>query len=422
MKSVNHVLLQPIMKKLLLLPIILCASICLHAQTAQKIAQELFDSTKTYISSQSFCQIVVHNKKYFDYKSTPDFEWNDTIISANDKILKRTMCFFLENDTKILRDKDKMILIDEDEKRFYTFLHSRKEESEYVFQEDQLRLTRFNMAPCFAPWMNSFRGNIINTPALDFVSDTSISGVRYRVIHGRQDFVDHYELKYYVNPRTHIIERLEKNLIDSAAAQRGAPSRIEVTYFVSSQNRSNEIANLFSKSNPIYGDYEYSDNTGIVQCKEDLKVGDTLSGKVLDFALECVDGGRTTLREQQGYILLDFFHNHCQPCIKFMNEQIQERDSLGETRLEKNGITVLSLNTLGRNAALTQKVLGERIDYRHVFLAFGLQEHIKVLAYPMFVLVSPDKRVLLVTYRNESDYINNIIKAKCTDEKNNHSN
>lgn len=410
------------MRKALLLSIVVCASIVLNAQNNQKIAQGLFDSTRVYISNQSFCQIIVHNKKYFDNKSTPDFEWNDTIISANDRILKRTMCFFLENDMRILRNKDKMILINKDEKRYYTFPHSNKEESEYVFWEDQLRLNRFNMAPCFAPWMNSFRGNIINTPTLDFVSDTSISGVRYRVIHGKQDFIDHYELKYYVNPKTHVIERLEKNLTDSAAAQRGVPTRIEVTYSISCQNRSNEIADLFNRSNSLYGDYEYSDNTGIVQCKKDLKIGDTLSGEVLDFTLECINGGRTTLREQQGYILLDFFHNYCRPCIKFMNEQIQERDSLGETRLEKNGITVLSMNALGRNAALTKKTLGDKVDYRHVFLAFGIEEHIKIIGYPMFVLVSPDKRVLLVTFKDQDNYIENIIKAKCTDEKVNHSN
>ena len=105
-----------------------------------------------------------------------------------------------------------------------------------------------------------------------------------------------------------------------------------------------------------------------------------------------------------------------------MNEQIQERDSLGETRLEKNGITVLSMNALGRNAALTKKTLGDKVDYCHVFLAFGIEEHIKIIGYPMFVLVSPDKRVLLVTFKDQDNYIENIIKAKCTDEKVNHSN
>ena len=382
----------------------------LNAQGGKDAAQRLFDSTKVHLRSQAYTQVTIQFKKYYNREAAPTFDYTETIVNINNDLMKRTTIFF-RNSEKICRDGSRMVVVEVDRKAYFNFKFSRKEGSEFVDWEDNLQSNTFYMASCFAPWMNSFKGRIFNTPNLLSVSDTSVAGRHYRIIHGQSTYPGCYRLTYFVNPSTYIIERMEMALSDSTKSG-FMPSKTEIEYTVSYEDRSREMQDLFSPGNPAYADYEFGDDASVKVCSTPLETGDTLPDAALDFPLLCMDGTTTTLRQLSGYILLDFFNNHCHPCIKFMREQKAERDSLGTTRLEKNGIQVVSINTMSRSVEYTRSVLGEALDEKHTLLGFGIREHIKIDAYPTFILVSPDKKVLLITYRNRPNYIESIINAK----------
>ena len=402
-------------KSIILLIAVLTITAC-YAQRGSKAAQMLFDSTTIYIKEQGCCQIQAHYTRYFDFNHAPYDERTETIIALNNEKLKKTMCFTNSaQDQIILRNAQKMVMVDNDRKAYYTFKQSRRGSSEYVSQEDHLMTSTLTMVPCFAPWMKTFRSTIINTPNFFAVGDTNIDGMDYRVIYGEETAVHHYSLTYYVNPQTHLIERLEKNIIDSADAHKMETKWI-ISYTIMNQDITDSIAELFDKVNPQYSDYEFSDDTGIPLCNQPLIVGEPIVEELLDFPLQNLNGSVTSLRDQQGYILLDIFHNHCAPCIKFMEEQAAERMATGTTRLEKSGIKLMSINTLSRSIDLTKRIVPKGVDHEYVFLAFGMEKYLMVLGYPMFILLSPDKRVLCVTDRSEAQYIDKIIDAKKNNE------
>lgn len=413
-------LISNLMKKTLNIGLLCCFFLSigttLFAQKYQNGAFRLFDSTETIISEANYCRVDEYQKSYYDWVDTPTVAWEESVITINNKVNKKATVFLDPGSyTSIFRDNKKMIVIDFDRKAFYQFPYSRNAESEFVFREDNLRMTTINMVPCFAPWMKSLRGNILNTPQLLSVSDTIVEGRVYRVIHGKQKFPCNYNLTYLVNVETHLIEHLTKDIVDSLDARR-YPTRVEISYNISFDDHTSEIVNMFSPTNPNYADYEFSDNSGISMCDNLMKEGDTLSASLLDFPMQCLDGSWTTLREKKGYILLDFFHNQCSPCIKFMREQAAERDSLGTTRLAANDIQVVSINTLSRNIEMTKNVVNGYVDDKEAMVAFGILKYIEVPAYPTFMLISPQRKVLCITNRSENQYIEKIINAKCQDK------
>lgn len=389
----------------------------LFAQKYQDSASRLFDSTEAIISEAKYCRVDIYKKSYYDWADIPAVTGEESVITINNKAAKKATVVLDPNGYRsIFRDNKKMIRIDFDRKSFAQIPYSRNWNSEFVSWEDDLRMREINMVPCFAPWMKSFRGKLINTPQLLSVGDTIVAGRVYRVIHGKQTFPRNYNLTYLVNANTHLIEYLTKDLADSLEAQNGWPTRDEISYSVSFDDHTTEMVNLFSPTNPNYADYEFTDNNEISMCHNLMKVGDTLSASLLDFPMQRLDGSWTTLREQKGYILLDFFYNQCAPCIKFMKEQAAERDSLGMTRLEANDIQVVSINTDSRNIELTKNVVNGYLEDRDVVVAFGILKYIKVPAYPTFMLISPQKKILCITDRSVNQYIEKIIKAKCQDK------
>ena len=398
------------MKKYIAFIILILFASPVFAQRGAREAESLYAITRARIKDCSYCQVNAHVKKYFDWEPEPTYMYQETIVSINNDLLKKTTVFYLEHQ-KILRDAKRMLVIDEDLKAFFEFSHSRKEESEFVSWEDELRSNTIYMTSCFAPWMKSIRGDMLNTPKLLSVSDTVMLNGHYKVIYGRSTFPNCYRLLYYVNPETELIEQLEMILTDSSKASYRA-SKIVINYDISKQDHSAVVYNQFSTQNVAYHDYEFGHNTALDRCKLQLHVGDTLSDSVLDFPLLNMEGAKTSLRKQGGYVLLDFFHNHCSPCIKFMQEQRNERDSLGATRLEQNGIRLISINTMSRNIEYTKCKLGDALDETNTFLAFGIQEYINISGYPTFILLSPSKKVLYITNRSEPQYIENIIKKK----------
>lgn len=396
-------------KKITFVAVILFAAFPGFAQESD--AREIFNTVSRNVKKMQYCHVSIHYNKYFDWSTHPSFEGEESVISVNNSALKKTTIIQTSIDEDIVINGKEMVVLDMDRKLYMRFRQSRDESSEYVSWEDKLNLNTINMISCYAPWMKSFRGGIINKPNLVTLSDTSISGIQHKIIRGKQTFPHNYNLTYYYNEASGIIEKLVKELTDSNAVRYGVPTKIELIISLSTTDRTDEMAKKYNQDNDIFKDFEFSDDSGMDFCKTPPAIGEMLSKELLDFPLQCLDGSTSTLRDMEGYLLLDFFNNYCGPCFRFMKEQKDEVDSMGVTRLAEQGITTISLNPRSRNIELTREKVYDFTDIQHVFLCYGMEKHLMLRLYPTFMLISPDKRVLLVTYLSEENYIEKIIET-----------
>lgn len=156
----------------------------------------------------------------------------------------------------------------------------------------------------------------------------------------------------------------------------------------------NEIRDLFNFDNPQYAEFSrhdgknepysfaYSDN-------ENFSIP-----KVASFELQDLNNEKTSIQNEQGWVLLDLWEFGCKGCYAGFKRMGQQIDSIGQTVLQSNGVKVICVNALSDNMELIAKVAEKYNVHNLLYAGKGLTALIAIPSYPTYYLISPKNEVV----------------------------
>ena len=235
----------------------------------------------------------------------------------------------------------------------------------------------------------SFAESMNLTQVFTDVEKSEIHGELYNIYKFDND---ERKVCYYVNATT--------NIMDSAYCEVFEyHSKDHYTFYdFNYDSRQTYIDSIFNFDNKEYEKYSrYNLATPSPYWSIDTIVTD----KLLDFPLVDLMNDTTSLREHEGWILLNFWTFNYESCMKQLERYAQEKDSLGYRIIEKEGVKIMAINYLSNNMKYIEKV-AKRFDCDDIIYS---GKEIYSVIYPScyYYLISPDKKVVLTTNKLE-DY------------------
>lgn len=140
-----------------------------------------------------------------------------------------------------------------------------------------------------------------------------------------------------------------------------------------------------------------------------------MTDALLEYPLVDLNGNKSSIAENDGWLLLNFWTINCAPCIQHLKDYKHEKDSLGHRILENEGIRILAINQKSDNMELIGDI-AEKTDTRDImYSGKGIGGTIELPYLGYFYLISPDKEVVYDS-SNLGDY-SELLKAKADYEK-----
>ncbi|MGI6718702.1 MAG: TlpA family protein disulfide reductase [Bacteroidales bacterium] len=136
---------------------------------------------------------------------------------------------------------------------------------------------------------------------------------------------------------------------------------------------------------------------------------------LLNYPLQKLDSGLTTLADNKGWVLLNFWSVNCPPCLAHLKELGHEKDSLGTYILESKGIKILAINHRSDNVDLIRSIAEKTNTSEIVYYANGIGDVISIRFLNYYYLISPDRQIVYETW-DLGDY-SELLKAKADYEK-----
>ena len=134
-----------------------------------------------------------------------------------------------------------------------------------------------------------------------------------------------------------------------------------------------------------------------------------MTNEILSFPLSGADGDTVYLRDEAGWILIEFWTYGCKPCAKFLQTIQDEKNSLGYRRLENEGINIYCINTYG---GVTEHMIQYAKTFDAEDIVYSSRQMI-ALDYtftPTYYLFAPNRDLVYRGY--DKDIINTLLKAK----------
>ena len=194
----------------------------------------------------------------------------------------------------------------------------------------------------------------------------------------------------FVNNETNFLDSLymEQNLDDGSTVR-----RYMTFYDVSYENRQGYIDSIFDFSNVEYTSYsKYDEFTMPVKT-----LSNQMSQGLLDYPLVNLEGDTTSIREQDGWILLNFWTTNCGPCLQHLKEYSHEKDSLGYRILENEGIKILAIEHRSNNLEHIRQIASKSNSENIVYSAKDIMTVINIPTLGYYYLVSPNKEIVYET-------------------------
>lgn len=178
-------------------------------------------------------------------------------------------------------------------------------------------------------------------------------------------------------------------------------------YDVSYENRQSYIDSIFDFSNAEYEPYSrYDEFTMPV-----MAISNQMSQGLLDYPLVNLEGDTTSIREQDGWILLNFWTTNCGPCLQHLKEYSHEKDSLGYRILENEGIKILAIEHRSNNLEHIRQIASKSNSEDIAYSAKDIMTVINIPTLGYYYLVSPNKEIVYET-GDLGDYSEIINKLK----------
>lgn len=245
----------------------------------------------------------------------------------------------------------------------------------------------------------SFAESMNMTQIFNEIEEREIDGELYNVYK-----FDNNErrVRFYVNASTNIMDSAYTEIYQYS-------SKVYYTFYdFSFENRQSYIDSIFNFDDKEYEKYSKYD---IVNSEPYYSFDTIVTDKLLDFPLVDLNNDTTTLREQEGWVLLNFCTITSDYSMRQLDRYAKEKDSLGYRILEKEGIKIMAIEHKSNNMEYIEKYAKRHHSEDITYSAKGIFNAIDVNWWECYYLISPDKKVV---YRAEKleDYSEIINKMK----------
>ena len=183
---------------------------------------------------------------------------------------------------------------------------------------------------------------------------------------------------------------------------------------ISFSNKQHYIDSVFDLNSPRYGKYSRHDSKN-PPLSDAYSNNKSMTDDLLKYPLVKLDSDTTSIAENEGWLLLNFWSINCQPCVAHLKEMGQEKDSLGNYYLESQGVKILAINHSSHNEDLIRSIAEKTNTREIVYHANGMGGVINIPMLGYYYLVSPDKQIVYETY-DLGDY-SELLEAKANYEK-----
>ena len=237
----------------------------------------------------------------------------------------------------------------------------------------------------------SFAESMNLTQVFTDVEEQEIDGELYNIYKFDND---ERSACFYVNATT--------NIMDSAYCEVFEyHSKVYYAFYdFSFENRQSYIDSIFNFDNKEYEKYSKYD---IVNSVPYYSFDTIVTDKLLDFPLVDLNNDTTTLREQEGWVLLNFCTITSDYSMRQLDRYAKEKDSLGYRILEKEGIKIMAIEHKSNNMEYIEKYAKRHHSEDITYSAKGIFNAIDVNWWECYYLISPDKKVFFRTSKLE-DY------------------
>lgn len=191
---------------------------------------------------------------------------------------------------------------------------------------------------------------------------------------------------------------------------------VEYNYYftnISTSGKAHLYDSVFNLSRREYAQYSYYNLANIFAPSEGImpeKPRDTVfNDNIANIPLAGADGDTVYLRDDKGWILLEFWSYGCKPCTEFLQTMQNEKETLGYRRLEKEGINIYCINIQG---GVTDRMIqyAKMFDAEDIVYSSRQMIALDFNFTPTYYLFAPNRDLVYRGY--DKDITNLLIKAK----------
>lgn len=254
----------------------------------------------------------------------------------------------------------------------------------------------------------------------DNIRDTILNGIKYKILRRKfknsytyneesqqYDIPNFHIVDYYFNTTTRLIDHISANPTSESIRSWKEDYYIEYSF----KDSANFVKQIFDFNNPQYANYSrHNDDKLPYSWSFSDETPSSLSRQVLDFPIVSLKNDTTSIAEEDGWLLLDFWWFSCRSCIEWVATTSKEKTEYGQRVLELNGIKIMSINAISNNQEKLTETAKKYNAADIIYHAKGMGELINIYYMPQYYLVSPDKKIVLKT--NELGDYSEVLKVK----------
>lgn len=249
------------------------------------------------------------------------------------------------------------------------------------------------------------------TPKFKSIKSETFEGVKYKVLsydiknqftqdNSTGEWIPNFsEVFLFVNNKTKLVERIETRKIKNNEFD---TINEDMTYYFSDYNYNNHdsyVDSLFDFNRKEYSYFKknYGDKRLISDERAEEK--DTImNDKILNYPILSLSGDTATIKELDGWLLLDFWFIGCKPCMESFAHLSKEKQENGELVLEKENIKVLLINPLSSNSDMIRKTIDKFNLTEYFYHSRDINKLLPISHMPHLFLISPDKKIVYIAH------------------------
>lgn len=243
----------------------------------------------------------------------------------------------------------------------------------------------------------------------DYSFDTIVGGEKFRVLLRRDtshhayneatsrfDIPDFYNVIFYYSldsSRLKYVYATPMDVENNLALKYGT-EKFEVHIRPTAPGEWNNLLKIFDFHQKVYSEYTHHDNLGnLPQAYLQGKGTDGNSDTALLRYPIMSPNGRTTLQQENGWLLVYFWSRGCKPCIETLRN-LSKPDSPIMSFIDAHDIKLMVIDPSAAEMAMVEEQLDRYGMKRYAICAKGLGKVCGITVFPRILLVSPDKKIL----------------------------
>ncbi len=258
------------------------------------------------------------------------------------------------------------------------------------------------------------------------IKDSVIDGIPYKVLSRDNmskfffndstkqfDIPNFHTVEYYYNIHDESLQYIISRPMDYPNNKAFDYGIVRFDITISYEDKLSYIDSLFDFNDPQYCNFSKHNNTDNLpkswlwhETRNTL-----LTDEVLDYPIVSLNNDTTSIRQQYGWVLIDFWFTGCRPCIEEMQKISTNESYIDLEFLAKHSINFMMINPIA-GSSHSIKPIGDKYQLTNIiYHSKGLSSVFNIKEMPRLILISPNKKDYYdIPKENFSNYINKIIK------------